>query len=456
MGSRVKPTTAYLITLHMYTLVAPNFGRGFPPKAFIRVIIKCAAFREWATKSLTNGTTRGPFAECLTFSRRIHFPKRSTPRSTKGAKAKLQSSAIITPMKKIRTLLADDHEVVRAGIRNALTSLELLEIVGEVADGPGVLEMLRATTPDLLLIDVTMPNFDPIKQIRAIHAQYPTMKILVVSAYDDDVYVQGLLGAGVDGYHLKDQPLSDLRLAVQRVLAGERWVSSRLVNQLLNLNSGTSRSAQAGGQAEGGQLTARQSEIMRLLQDGLDNNSIARRMNLSVKTIENHLTRLYRQLNVQSRLEAVNYVMQNPQVLDIRAQRQQEKSTSAPLPTIEGQISVLLIDDNTRYRHQLRRMVGKACDHANIYEADSIQRAAELAEQMLPKLVLIDVVLGDEDGIRCTRRVKALSPASRIVLITAYPDREFHRRGLEAGAVALLDKKDLDTPALRQVIEDSI
>lgn len=363
-------------------------------------------------------------------------------------------------MKKTRTILADDHEVVRAGIRNALTSMEQLEIVAEVANGPEMLDALRDMQPDLLLLDVTMPSFDPIKQICTIHAQFPMLKILIVSAHDDDIYVQGLLGAGVDGYHLKDQPLSDLRLAVERVLAGERWVSSRLVNKLVNLGSDTDASAGATDQvienpAGGVQLTARQSEIMQLLQDGLDNNSIARCMSLSVKTIENHLTRLYRQLNVQSRLEAVNHVMQNPQVLDLRTQLHQDSTASTALP-IEGQISVLLIDDNRRYRHQLRRMVGKACDHASIYEADSIQNAAELAEQMSPKLVLIDVVLGDEDGIRCTRRVKALSPASRIVLITAYPDREFHRRGLEAGAIALLDKKDLDTPALRQVIEDSL
>lgn len=366
-------------------------------------------------------------------------------------------------MNKIRTLLADDHEVVRAGIRNALTSLDALEIVGEVADGPGLLEMLRQTMPALLLIDVTMPDFDPILQIRDIRNLYPTMKILVVSAYDDDIYVQGLLRAGVDGYHMKDQPLSDLRLAVQRVLAGERWVSSRLVSKLVSVqnepNAPLPKSLAAGGSSV--QLTRRQSEIMQLLQDGLDNNSIARRMNLSVKTIENHLTRLYRQLDVQSRLEAVNYVMQNPQVLDRRMMVQRSQTTpqtatpAATLPPVAGQISVLLIDDNVRYRHQLRRMVGKACDQPTIYEADSIQSAADVAQQMQPRLVLIDVVLGDEDGIRCTRRVKSLSPTSRIVLITAYPDREFHRRGLEAGAVALLDKKDLDTPALRQVIEDS-
>ena len=70
--------------------------------------------------------------------------------------------------------------------------------------------------------------------------------------------------------------------------------------------------------------------------------------------------------------------------------------------------------------------------------------------------MLVDVVLGDEDGIQCTRRIKAISPPARIILISAYPDREFHRRGLEAGAVAFLDKKDLDAAALRQVIEDVI
>jgi len=79
-----------------------------------------------------------------------------------------------------------------------------------------------------------------------------------------------------------------------------------------------------------------------------------------------------------------------------------------------------------------------------------------LAARITPRLAFIDVVLGDEDGLRCARRVKAISPHSRIVLISAYPDREFHRLGLESGAIAFLDKKDLDLPALRQLIEDII
>lgn len=347
-------------------------------------------------------------------------------------------------MKKIRILLADDHAVVRAGIRNALMELPNLKIVGEVGDGNSLVTTLDQTQPDCLLIDVTMPNFEPISAIRQIRTNFPRLKILVVSAYDDDVYVQGLLGVGVDGYHLKDQSLSDLRLAVERVLAGERWISSRLVDKLVRHTHVASSLPP---------LTTRQHDILRLLQQGLDNQSIARQMGLSVKTIENHLTRIYRQLNVQSRLEAVNYIRQHPGILALSGQEAVLASDPDEVSVHEA-VTILLVDDNARYRHQLRRMVGKAYPRAMIYEGDNIKEAVRLVQRVNPKLVLVDVVLGEEDGIQCTRRIKALSPSSRIILISAYPDREFHRLGLEAGAAAFLDKKDLDVAVLHQVIND--
>jgi DNA-binding NarL/FixJ family response regulator len=348
-------------------------------------------------------------------------------------------------MSKVRTLLADDHAVVRAGIRNALQELPDLEIVGEVGDGPELFTALANTRPDFLLIDVTMPDFEPVTAIHQIRAGYPDMKILVVSAYDDDFYVQGLLGAGVNGYHLKNQPLSDLRLAVQRVLAGERWISSRLVDKLISPAETSSLPP----------LTTRQRELLHLLQQGLDNQTMAQEMCLSVKTIENHLTRLYRQLKVQSRLEAVNYVMQHPEVLALSGQ----EAALTPSPTEnfdQEHIAILLVDDNVRYRRQLRRMVGKAYPQAVIYEAENIKEALRLAGSTTLQLVLVDVVLGEEDGIQCTRRIKAQSPSLRVILISAYPDRGFRQQGLEAGAVAFLDKKDLDAATLRQVIGDVI
>jgi DNA-binding NarL/FixJ family response regulator len=353
-------------------------------------------------------------------------------------------------MGKIRILLADDHAVVRAGIRKVVEELPGLEVVAEVGDGPSLFAALARALPDCLLIDVTMPDFEPIQAIGRIRAQYPSLNILVVSAFDDDIYVQGLLGAGVNGYHLKDQPLSDLQLAVQRVLAGELWISSPLISKLLHANGG-SHSATTSVPS----LTVRQQELLRLLQQGFDNQAIAQHTGLSIKTIENHLTRLYRQLHVQSRLEAANYIREHPEVLGVPG----EAAALGPA-SHEGAdnktIHILVVDDNARYRRQLLRMIGIVCSQAMIYEAQNIGEAAHLAQNIAPQLALVDVVLGEEDGIRCTRRIKALSPLSRVVLISAYPDREFHRLGLEAGAVAFLDKKDLDVSTLRQVVQDVV
>jgi DNA-binding NarL/FixJ family response regulator len=350
-------------------------------------------------------------------------------------------------MEQVRTILADDHAVVRAGLANALRELPNIEIVGEVGDGDALFAILEQTRPDFLLTDVTMPNFEPISTIRQIHARYPAMKILVVSAYDDDVYVQGLLGAGVDGYHLKDQPLSDLRLAVQRVVAGERWVCSPLVEKLLHYHGGTQPALP---------LTARQRDILRCLQEGLDNQAIARRTGLSIKTIENHLTRLYRQINVQSRLEAASYVAQHPDALGYH---ELPSTTYAPaaahLPAATHPI-ILIVDDNMRYRTQMRRMVGKSYPQALICEAENTRVALRQVEATPPQLAFVDVVLGDENGIDCARHIHAQSSTTRIILISAYPDREFHRLGMNAGAVAFLDKKDLNAAALREVIDDLI
>jgi DNA-binding NarL/FixJ family response regulator len=352
------------------------------------------------------------------------------------------NDVIIYHMGNVRVLLADDHAVVRSGIRHALQDLPDLEVVSEVGDGPSLITALEESRPDLLVIDVTMPDFEPVTAIRRIRARYPTMKILVVSAYDDDAYVQGLLGVGVNGYHLKDQPLSDLKLAVQRVLAGERWISSTLIGKLLSYAEFCAPSTA---------LTDRQRELLRLLLQGLDNQSLARETGLSVKTIENHLTRLYRQLNVQSRLEAVHYAAEHPEVLNAPGLAAVADLTEL-LP--QNRFTTLLVDDNARYRSQLRRMVGRAYPQAVIYEAENTNEAVRLVEQIMPQLVLVDVILGDEDGIRCTRRIKTLRPQSRVILISAYPDREFRRLGMEAGAAAFLDKKDLDAATMRQMIDD--
>ena len=346
-------------------------------------------------------------------------------------------------MAKIRVLLADDHAVVRAGIRRALEELHNLEIVAEVGDGPALFAALEQMQPECLLIDATMPDFEPLSSIHQIRERYPDMRILVVSAYDDDRYVQGFLRAGVDGYYLKGESVKDLQLAVQCVLVGGKWISSPLIHRLVSPKNVPPPPS----------LTARQREFLQLLHEGLDNKTIAQQLGLSVKTVENHLTRLYRQIGVQSRLEAANYAVQHPEALALSGW--EAAAVPAPIePCAKESMTILLVDDNARYRRHLRRMIGKACPQATIYEAGDTGEAVRLTQCVAPRLTLVDVILGEEDGIRCARRIKVLSPESRIVLISAYPDKGFRRSGLEAGAVAFLDKKDLETATLRQIIED--
>lgn len=343
----------------------------------------------------------------------------------------------------VRVLLADDHAVVRAGLRNALLNLPEIDVVGEAGDGASLWAALEQSRPDLLVVDVAMPDFEPIAAIRSVKQQFPSIRILVVSAHADEVYVTGLLSAGVDGYHLKDQPLADLQLAVQRVLRGERWISGPLVDRLVRRDGGPARPLPA--------LTRRQRELLRLLTQGFDNRRIAQAMDLSVKTVENHLTSLYRALEVESRLAATNYANQHPEVLAL---------SGLDVPETHGDfgdvLTVLMVDDNPRYRQQLARLVGKTSPGARIFEADDITEAVRLAGRVRPQLALVDVVLRDEDGIQCVRRLRTVVPATRVVLISAYPDREFRRLGLSAGAVAFLDKKDLDAAVVRQLVEDAL
>ncbi len=348
-------------------------------------------------------------------------------------------------MAKIRVVLADDHTVVRAGIRNALESIPDLEVVGEAGNGPDLLTLLRNFRPDLAIIDVTMPQFEPIVTVRHICAEYPELKILIISAYDDIVYVRGLLAAGAHGYHLKDQPLCDLTLAVERVLRGERWVSSPLLDKLVFDSSNT----------EAGEvLSARQRDILELLRKGCSNQDIASALGLSAKTVENHLTRLYRQLGVSNRVEAIAYIMQQPERLSVSG-AEVARNCEGPVVNTPS-INLLLVDDNIRYRNRLRQMVARAYPQATIYEADGNRTVIQLIKRVTVHLALVDVVLGDESGIQCARNVRAISPATRVVLISAYPDAEFHRSGLEAGACAFLDKKNIDIATLHHIIGDII
>lgn len=348
-------------------------------------------------------------------------------------------------MHSTKILLADDHDLIRAGLRDSLSHMPDLEVVGEVGNGPDLFAALENLRPDFLVMDINMPDFEPVDGVVYIKATYPDIKILVVSAYADQSYVVGLLSAGVNGYHLKDQPLSDLQLAVQRILNGGRWISDPLVNRLVDQHTDRERIFPS--------LSRRQRELLYLLSQGYNNHKIALVLDLSVKTVENHLTALYRAIGVGSRLEASIFATLHAGLL---ALPQDEKRPGKADPSSAVVFTALVVDDNPRYRTQLGKLIRKTQPDAIVYEVEDTQAALHAAKYAAPHLAFVDVVLRDEDGIACTQVIKKASPSTRVILVSAYPDREFRRMGFSAGAVAFLDKKDLDAATVRQLVEDAV
>ncbi len=198
-------------------------------------------------------------------------------------------------------------------------------------------------------------------------------------------------------------------------------------------------------------LTTANVTLLRYLQQGLDNKPSQITWGLALKRRKPSYPS-YRQSRFKAAWKQKILSWRNPQILGTPGY---QGVTRLPyiIPSFPTAFP-FVVDDNARYRKQLLRMIGRVNPRTTIYEANSIQETLQIIQNVDPQLALVDVVLGDEDGIACVRQIKAIHPHSRIVLISAYPDHEFHRQGLESGAVAFLDKRNLDMPTLRQVIED--
>lgn len=350
-------------------------------------------------------------------------------------------------MPRIRVLLADDHALIRAGLRETLSSMDELLVVGEVENGIELEETLRELKPDLLVVDVSMPDFSPVTALRNIRNIYPDLKILVISAYNDKSNVVNLLSVGINGYHLKDQSLSDFHHAIKRVLEGGRWISDPLVDKLIEQNIATTDSS------EEIILTRRQRELLYFLTQGYNNQKIARVLNLSIKTVESHLTSLYRALQVEGRLEASNFGIRRPDFLYISEEENLLKMNE--LKSAET-LSVLMVDDNSHYRTQLGKLVTRACPSCSLFEAEDSEEAQRIAKTVKPDLAFVDVVLEDEDGIQCVKRIKEISSNTRMILISAYPDWGLRQSGFRVGAIAYLDKKDIDGATIMEIISDTL
>ena len=209
----------------------------------------------------------------------------------------------------IRVVIADDHRLFREGIRLILRQEKGIEIVGEAATGPQTIDVISDLKPDIVLLDITMPEMDGIRAIQPIREKSPKTKPLMLTASMDEAMIFKALKAGAKGYLSKDACISDLIRAIHAVHQGELWVERKLMARFLDEEAVPDSKAEdpPGRTTEG--LTPREQEVLRLLTTGSTNKEIGEALFISEKTVKSHLNSVFRKLNVTRRLQAILYAI---------------------------------------------------------------------------------------------------------------------------------------------------
>jgi two-component system, NarL family, response regulator NreC len=209
--------------------------------------------------------------------------------------------------KTLRILIADDHGTVRDGIKLILDSQTDIEIIGEAEDGRRCVELARELKPDIVVMDISMPNLNGLKAAAQLKRVAPEVKILTLTRHTDDAYLQELLQAGVSGYALKQSVSSELIRAVRLIAAGEEYLDPAITSKVLSIY--TRKFSSLRGETAGQSLTDRESEILRYIALGYSNREISEQMDISVKTVEAHKSNSMKKLNISTRREIISYAI---------------------------------------------------------------------------------------------------------------------------------------------------
>lgn len=193
----------------------------------------------------------------------------------------------------VRVLLAEDHELVRAGITALLGRLPGIEVVGGACDGREALELIATTTPDVVLMDLTMPGLGGLQTLGRVQEEFPNVRVIIMSMHDNEEYVWQALRAGASGYLLKDSGVEELELAVRSVSRGGTYLSPAVSRHVV-----TNYIRRVSPQSSLDRLTPRQLEIVQLIAEGNTNQEIARTLSISIKTVETHRYQLMERLEI--------------------------------------------------------------------------------------------------------------------------------------------------------------
>ncbi len=220
----------------------------------------------------------------------------------------------------IKILIADDHALLRKGIKNVLELEEDLRVVAETGDGEETIKRSLELEPDIILLDINMPRLNGLEATRRICAEKPFLKVIILSIHDDENYVLEVIKAGAAGYLLKDVEPRMLVNAIHKVHEGESFIYPTLAKRLFGELSRRSEHlrnqvTERLDKRREERLTYREMEVLQLVGQGMSNNEIAKKLYLSEKTVKNHLTNIFRKINVTDRTQAVLYALKHKIVL---------------------------------------------------------------------------------------------------------------------------------------------
>lgn len=207
--------------------------------------------------------------------------------------------------KKIRVLLADDHAVVRKGIREFLEEDETIRVIAEASDGAEAMQFIARHQPDIAVFDIQMPRLNGLEATRRAKQEFPQVQVLILTAYEDDPYIFAALQAGASGYLLKTSSPEELVHAVHAVAQGETALSPAVAKKLVLRAAGVSTAADDILEP----LTERELEVLRLAAQGMGNKQIGAALNISDRTVQGHLANIYAKLHVATRTEAVLFAV---------------------------------------------------------------------------------------------------------------------------------------------------
>jgi DNA-binding NarL/FixJ family response regulator len=212
----------------------------------------------------------------------------------------------------ITVALVDDEAMIRTGLRLVLSGEPDIEVVGEASDGAEALELVARTRPDVVLIDVRMPRMNGLEASHRLVRDHPDSKVIVLTTFDEDEYVDAALRAGVSGFLLKVAPPEQLVEALRTVAAGGGLLDPAVTLRVIAAFAGRPDPAGSAGRSAGlDTLTARETDVLKLLAQGLTNVQIAGRLHLGEATVKTHLSRILMKLGLTTRVQAVVYAYES-------------------------------------------------------------------------------------------------------------------------------------------------